>query len=105
MAMHQTPWEDRVTKKRHVCNNKIPPEWRIPKDVLSSLRLPLAENNNNLIRKHTVRQSGALTDREYDITEKYTVRELLAALASGTLTSVEVTTAYCKRAAVAQQLV
>jgi amidase len=105
MAMLQTPWQERVAKKRQECDNKIPPEWRIPKDILSSLKPPLAENKNDLIRKDAVRNSGVLTDREYDITEKYTVKELLAALASGALTSVEVTTAYCKRAAVAQQLV
>ncbi|KAL3493920.1 amidase signature domain-containing protein [Aspergillus germanicus] len=105
MAMLQTPWQERVAKKRQECDNKIPPEWWIPNDILSSLKSPLAENNNDLIRNDAVRNSGILTDREYDITEKYTVKELLAALAGGALTSAEVTTAYCKRAAVAQQLI
>jgi amidase len=46
-----------------------------------------------------------LTEQELRITEHYTIAELLSALADGTLTSAEVTLAYSKRAAVAQQLV
>lgn len=45
-----------------------------------------------------------LTEKELRITEAYDVRHLLKALASGELTSVDVTVAFCKRAAIAQQL-
>ncbi|KAH7370518.1 putative general amidase [Rhexocercosporidium sp. MPI-PUGE-AT-0058] len=46
-----------------------------------------------------------LTTEEIDITEKYTAVTLLEHLASGKFTSVAVTTAFCKRAAIAQQVV
>ncbi|KAL3471441.1 amidase signature domain-containing protein [Aspergillus californicus] len=105
MTTSQAPWEVRVAEKQSKCFSKIPPEWRTPKHLLSPCRTPLSENKNDFIRNNTIRRSGVLTARELDITEKYTVRELLASLADGSLTSAEVTTAYCKRAAVAQQLV
>ncbi|KAL2840078.1 amidase signature domain-containing protein [Aspergillus pseudoustus] len=99
------PWEELVARKRKACSNKIPPEWRISEELLSLCTTPLSESKIDFIRNDTIRKSGILTPRELAITERYTVRELLAALANGALTSAEVTTAYCKRAAVAQQLV
>lgn len=51
------------------------------------------------------RQSGLLTITEIDITENYDAVSLLDAMASGKLTSLAVTTAFCKRAAIAHQLV
>lgn len=66
---------------------------------------PLSDHKNDLIRSGAIRESGILTDLEIHITEGYTVSALISALATGSLTSVEVTLAYCKRAAVAQQLV
>ncbi|KAL2812981.1 amidase signature domain-containing protein [Aspergillus granulosus] len=105
MATNQPSWEERVAKKQQACFNKTPSEWRIPDDFLSPFQMPLAESKNDFVRNNVVRKTGILTARELDITEKYTVRELLAALASGSLSSAEVTTAYCKRAAIAQQLI
>jgi amidase len=105
MTTNQASWEERVAQTQAECVNKIPSEWRIPEDLLRSSRKPLSEHKNDFIRNDTVRKSGVLTARELDITEKYTVRKILAGLANGSLTSTEVTTAYCKRAAVAQQLV
>jgi amidase len=98
-------WEHKVAQKQQECLKKIPAEWKIPESLLSSLRLPLAENRNDLIQGDAVRKSGILTERELQITEQYTVSGLLAALAEGRLTSLEVTLAFSKRAAVAQQLV
>lgn len=51
------------------------------------------------------RRSGLLTNDEIDITENYDAVSLLEAMASGELTSLAVTTAFCKRAAIAHQLV
>jgi amidase len=45
-----------------------------------------------------------LTARELEITESYSTARLLSGLAKGVLSSLEVTTAFCKRAANAQQL-
>ncbi|GFF34571.1 acetamidase [Aspergillus udagawae] len=98
-------WQHKVAQKQQECLQKIPAEWKIPESLLSSLRLPLAENKNDLIQGDTVRKSGILTERELQITEQYTVSGLLSALAEGRLTSLEVTLAFSKRAAVAQQLV
>lgn len=98
-------WQDRVASKREACAKRIPQAWKVPTDFLSNLKTPLSDNKTNLIQEQAVRKSGILTDRELEITEHYDVAGLLSALASGELTSAEVTLAYCKRAAVAQQLV
>lgn len=52
-----------------------------------------------------VRRSGILSSHEIQITEAYDVAGLLKGLASGTLTAVDVTAAFSKRAAIAHQLV
>ena len=101
----ESTWQRRVEQKRQRCANKIPAEWRIPNEVMASLHTPLAEHKTNLSRNDIIRESGIMTQHELQLTEEYTVSELLAALANGRLSSVEVTMAYCKRAAIAQQLV
>lgn len=85
--------------------DRIPPAWRIPETCLNEYQTPLSDHKNNLIQTEAIRKSGVLTARELEITEQYNVSGLLSALAEGRLTSAEVTLAYCKRAAVAQQLV
>ncbi|KAE8138907.1 amidase signature domain-containing protein [Aspergillus pseudotamarii] len=104
-SREESSWQHRVEQKRQRCANKIPAEWRIPDELMASLHAPLADHKNNLIRNNIIRQSGIMTQHELQITEEYTVPDLLAALANGRLSSVEVTLAYCKRAAMAQQLV
>ncbi|CAI7623513.1 unnamed protein product [Penicillium bialowiezense] len=98
-------WQERAANKRLECANKIPEEWKIPAQLLADLESPLSDKKNDLIRAQTIRKSGILTDRELAITEDYQVAGLIAALADGSLTAAEVTLAYSKRAAVAQQLV
>ncbi|KAE8386113.1 amidase signature domain-containing protein, partial [Aspergillus alliaceus] len=104
-ATEETNWQARVAKKQQDCADKIPKEWRVSEDLLAPFKAPLAENKNDFVRAKVIHKSGILTERELKITEEYTVRELLSALASGSLSAAEVTLAYCKRAAVAQQLV
>jgi amidase len=99
------PWQERVAKKQKENSEKIPSTWRIPNAFWDNFQTPLAEHKNDLVQEQAIRKSGILTDRELEITENYTVSSLISALANGHLTSVEVTLAYCKRAAVAQQLV
>ncbi|KAJ5176698.1 uncharacterized protein N7482_002575 [Penicillium canariense] len=99
------PWQERVANKRQNCADKIPAAWRIPGNYLDNFLTPLSDNKNNLIQAEAIQKSGILTDQELRITEQYTVQELISALANGSLTATEVTVAYCKRAAVAQQLV
>ncbi|OQE19560.1 hypothetical protein PENSTE_c015G09767 [Penicillium steckii] len=100
-----TVWQERVTKKQQECFQKIQPAWRIPSSFWDSFQTPLAEHKTDLVQAQAIRKSGILSNRELDITENYTVSRLLSSLAKGDLTSAEVTLAYCKRAAVAQQLV
>jgi amidase len=99
------PWQERAAKKRQECANKIPQEWKLSERFLAGFKAPLSETKNDLIRAKAIRKSGILTGKELKITEDYTVTSLISALADGSLTSLEVTLAYSKRAALAQQLV
>lgn len=98
-------WQERVSVKQKESRDAIPQAWMLPAAITDSLKLPLVSNPNRLMELDIVRRSGLLTDHELEITEKYTVGELLSRLASGQLTSLEVTVAFSKRAAIAQQLV
>ncbi|KAK7899811.1 hypothetical protein LTR67_003556 [Exophiala xenobiotica] len=100
----QMSWQDIVARKQQKCRDLIPKEWLLPSTIMDSLSFPLEKNPNKLLAMDIPRKSGLLTDRELAITESYTVAELLAKLASGEFSSSEVTTAFCKRAAIAQQL-
>lgn len=74
----------------------IPQRWRLP-----AAQLELAENANVMDIPVTC---GILTPDQIAITEQ-TATELLAKLTTGKLSSVEVTEAFCARAAIAHQLV
>ncbi|PSR76561.1 amidase signature domain-containing protein [Coniella lustricola] len=97
-------WEVRVAEKRARCQDAIPDAWRLSPSVWQRLETPLARHKTNLIELNIPRLSGILTDKEIDITESYDVSSLLAELAVGNLTALEVTVAFSKRAAIAQQL-
>lgn len=98
-------WQARGAEKRARCQSLIPKAWELPSALVQSLSHPLESTKNNLIELGIARRSGLLTEKELKITEAYDVRDLLKALASGEITSLEVTVAFCKRAAIAQQLV
>ncbi|KAH6677865.1 amidase signature domain-containing protein [Plectosphaerella plurivora] len=85
-------WEETAKAEKARVEESIPAEWRIetPKDNDSSLSL--------------ARDSGLLTEDELQITETSAV-DLVKGLATGKLTSVAVTRAFCKRAALAHQAV
>ncbi|KAK8044414.1 amidase [Apiospora rasikravindrae] len=101
----QPSWE--VIAKEHAAKqlNNIPAEWRLPRDKLDQLSGVGTADEGRLIQLQAAKKSGLLSEKELDITENHTARDLLPKLASGQLSSVEVTTAFCKRAALAQQLV
>lgn len=80
---------------RKELSDKIPRERWLKEDVISKL-----PNDVTGIP----RACGLLTEKELQITEQYDAPALVKELASGSLTSVEVTTAFCKRAAIAHQL-
>lgn len=85
-------WKDIAEAEKARLDGSIPNEWRfeIPKDAVSTLSVP--------------KNSNVLTEAELQITETSAV-DLVKQLATGGLTSVAVTTAFCKRAALAHQAV
>jgi amidase len=88
------PWEQRVADKRQRQHDSIPKEWLIEipaEDVLDVTHIPTS--------------CGLLSEKDVEITETTDLNLLLEKLASGIWTSVEVTTAFCKRAVIAHQLV
>jgi amidase len=91
-------WQDLVAQKKRECEQKIPREWVLRGDILAG-RPP------RLLEYDLPRRSGLLSESELDITENYTATQLLVKLASGRVSSLKVTTAFCKRAAIAQQVV
>ena len=93
-------WQDLVAAKRHECKQKIPQDWLLSADLLA-----LAHENPRLLDIDLPRRSGLLSEVELDLTENYTANQLVLKLASGQVSSLAVTTAFCKRAAIAQQIV
>ncbi|KAJ5448133.1 Amidase [Penicillium cf. griseofulvum] len=92
-------WQDLVAAKRHECEQKIPRDW-----LLSADQLALAQESPRLLDIDIPRRSGLLSEVELDLTENYTASQLLDILASRQASSLAVTTAFCKRAAIAQQV-
>lgn len=87
-----TSWEQLAADKRARLDKTIPPEWRIQ-------TLPSGDS----VLDYPA-QSGILSPKELEITGT-AATELVAKLTTGELKSVEVTLAFCKRAALAHQLV
>jgi amidase len=85
-------WEEIAADKKKRIDESIPKEWRVEvKDQNGSfMDLPAS--------------SGLLSSDELEITNSSAV-DLVAKLASGQLKSVDVTLAFCKRAALAHQAV
>ncbi|KAI0425238.1 putative fatty-acid amide hydrolase [Xylaria sp. FL1042] len=75
--------------------SKIPEEWRISPDI--------TKNDTNFMQVPTT--CGVLSDVECEITSNYDATALLAKLKAGIFSVEQVTVAFCKRAAIAHQLV
>ncbi|KAL2817071.1 amidase signature domain-containing protein [Aspergillus cavernicola] len=91
------PWEAIRDEKRAEQLSRIPMPWR-----LEASQYP-AEGTVDV--RPVATTSGILTQRELEITgEKYDATALAAEIAKGTYTAVETVTAFCKRAAICQQL-
>ncbi|KAK4556734.1 hypothetical protein LTR86_006305 [Recurvomyces mirabilis] len=91
-------WQDIAARKQQERAGRIPKAWR-----LSSSLLKEAESRTDV--RDLPRKSGLLTQGELRITEDYDATALVGELATGRLSSVDVVTAFSKRAAIAQQLV
>jgi len=85
-------WEKTAEDKKARIFESIPQEWRIKATV----------TDDSVMGYPKI--SGILSAEELAITESTAV-DLVAKMALGELTSVAVTTAFCKRAALATQLV
>jgi amidase len=103
--MASATWESKVAAKQQSARNKIPKEWLLPTSVFAALQTLVAEHPDHVLQMDIPRNSGLFSDRELAITENYTVEELIKGLRDGELSSLEVTVAFSKRAAMAQQLV
>lgn len=91
--MSQATWQDIASRKSAERDSKIPPEWRI------SLTSEVSRQIDFLPRY------GILTERDLALTDPtHDATDLLSQLCSGKVTAEDVVRAFCKRAAVAQQL-
>lgn len=88
-------WQDICAEKRAARDNCIPNEWLIIK--------PTKAKGTNLL--HVPTTCGLLTKEEIHITSDFDAVGLIEALRNSVFTAEAVTTAFCKRAAIAQQLV
>ncbi|KAF5386540.1 hypothetical protein D9757_005888 [Collybiopsis confluens] len=85
-------WRTRCAQRKQAQLDSIPKEWLIQ---------PLPDSQMNMM--NIPKDCGLLADRELEITETIDVELILKMLASGEWSSFEVTTAFYKRAIVAQQ--
>jgi amidase len=89
-----------VDQKRADLKARIPSAWVLPANITDKVDHTLNTNALELIEYTTL-----LSPKEKEITEEYTAAALIQLMCEGEFTSVQVTTAFCKRAAIAQQLV
>lgn len=93
-------WESIVAKKQEQRLKSIPKEW-----VLSSSILDTIKEDSNISVLDIPSTCGILTSEELEITGKHDAVDLVKKMASKKLSSLDVTTAFCKRAAIAHQVV
>ena len=94
--MPDQDWKQISAKAQQILWDSIPSEWRIPKD-----KLP-AEDQKDVTGFPA--QCGILTKDELAITDGCAT-EIVKKIAAGEWKAEDVTRAFCKRAAIAQQLV
>lgn len=94
--MGRQDWKEISTKAQEILHNSIPSEWRIPKDKLPP------EDQKDVTDFPA--KCGLLTDAELTITDSYAT-EIVKKIAAGEWKAEDVTRAFCKRAAIAQQVV
>lgn len=81
-------------RKREERQSRIPSEWQIKGTIESGLDV-----------RDVPAKCGILTIRELEMTSDNDAVDLVAKIRSRKYSAVEVTVAFCKRAAIAQQLV
>ena len=93
-------WKELVKQKRADVAKQLPQEWRLPSSILDTISATATISVLDVPAK-----CGILTEKEIDITENHDAVDLVAKMAAKELSSVEVTRAFCKRAAIAHQVV
>lgn len=96
----EAPWKPIAARKQAERASRIPSKWHIPASALPHDPPTIEDGPQNVL--NVPRQF--LSKSEIDITENYTIESLLSALGSKTLSSEQVVTAFCHRAAIAHQL-
>ncbi|RDW92240.1 hypothetical protein BP5796_01634 [Coleophoma crateriformis] len=94
--MSPRPWQELAAAKKKEQLSRIPAEW-----LLKPEAMPAPETVD---LRPVATSCGILSAKELEITGDYDATALLEKIASGAYTALEVVTAYCKRAAVGQQL-
>lgn len=92
-------WQAAALEKREQLSASIPESYRLPQ----TLREQAQSEKGLLPEDPVVLSCGILTDRDFEITLIEDVIVLLERIANRTYSAVEVTEAFCKRAAIAQQ--
>jgi amidase len=82
-------WVGIGRRKRAQLEASIPPPWR-----LSESQLAVAESREGCM--HVIEESGILSPRELELTEKYDATALAQMIRERKLSSVELTEAFCK---------
>lgn len=100
MASPIADWRTLAASKRSAVANKIPSDWRLP----SSQTAQYVETSTSSVLD-VPRTCGLLTEKELELTENYDATALVEMMVKGEVKSIEVVTAFCKRAAIAQQCV
>lgn len=100
MGSKYTDWRDIVAAKQTEVRKKVPVDWMLSSDILDQVT---PESILNVLS--IPRESGILSVEEIRITEKYDARALVKEIAEKRFTALQVAAAFCKRAAIAQQLV
>ena len=88
-------WESIGKGKRAKVSALLPVKWKISEPVPDACSLPDA----------TEYPRSFLTQCETEITEAFTAQALVRKIADRTFTAVQATTAFCRRATMAHQLV
>lgn len=92
-------WRTLAASKRESLAAKIPTKWRLPNSVLSQI-----SQSSNVSVLDIPKTCGILTERELELTERYDATALVEMMVKKETTSHEVTMAFCKRTAIAQQV-
>lgn len=95
-SRRRVQWQEIASQKREANMAKIRPEWLLEPQVLEDGR-----SRRSIVGDY---MEGLLDTKSRYVTDM-DVPELVARMESGTLSAVEVVTAFCKRAAYAHQLV